>query len=163
MALEIALCLISIDTSDKSLPQYTFPDLQIGIVFSALRISQIYYVGYFKEKIMHLKVFHTLYSTLGEMREENETNLRNIFKKNSRTSETLGDKEHQMRKCQGIRRMFFKMNPEIQSRKEFEEDNLRKVYSEAKGHQPKSRWKYRTRVWVIGNHLITLGDFTIEL
>lgn len=57
-------------------------------------------------KKMHLKVFHTPYSTLGKIREEGGTNLRNIFKKNSRTSETWGDKEHQVRKCQGIKRML---------------------------------------------------------
>lgn len=55
---------------------------------------------------MHLKVFHTPYSTLGKMREEDGTNLRNVFKKNSRTSKTLGDKGHEIRKCQGIKRML---------------------------------------------------------
>lgn len=55
---------------------------------------------------MHLKVFHTPYSTLGKMKEEDGTNLRNIFKKTSRTSKTLGDKEHEIRKCQGIKRIL---------------------------------------------------------
>lgn len=60
---------------------------------------------------MHLKVLHMSYSTLGKTREEDGTNLRNIFKKNSRTSKTLGDKGHQIRKCQGIKRLLLYNEP----------------------------------------------------
>lgn len=85
--------------------------------------------------------------------EEDETNLRNSFKKNSRILETFGDTLIQMKNVKVLRQCFFKRNSEIQRRKQSEGDDLRKACSEAKGHLNKSRCKYKTWVWVMGNDL----------
>lgn len=65
------------------------------------------------------------------------TNLRNSFKKDSRSLETFGDALIQTKSVKILRKSFSKKkkkkkNRNIQRRKQYEEDDLRKVCTEEK-------------------------------